>query len=111
MKFSTRLEYVCAFLVMGALIVWHRYWGEWLPDDYPYELWIRYGLMVPTGFSLAVSLGMGTGNPERSVLALWCGVTVATLAALLPDTTLDVVLNRLIPLALGAFVQWLLARK
>ena len=111
MKFSTRLQYVFACLCMGALIIWHRYWGSWLPDDYPYELWIRFGLMVPAGFCLAVGLGMSTGNPERSVFAVWCGTVVSVLTSLLPDATLAVLLNRLIPLAIGAFIQWLFVRK
>ena len=111
MKFSTRLKYIFAFLIMGALVIWHHVWGQYLPDNYPFELWIQYGLLVPTGFCMAVSFGMNTGNPERSVFAVFCGITVTVLTSLLPHTTLAVVLNRIIPLAIGAFVQWLTVRK
>ena len=63
MKFSTRLKYIFATLLMGAVVVFDHVWGGWLPDDYPYAVWIHYGLLVPVGFCLAVSLGMNTGNP------------------------------------------------
>ena len=40
---------------MGAVVVFDHVWGGWLPDDYPYAVWIHYGLLVPVGFCLAVS--------------------------------------------------------
>ena len=79
MKFSTRLKYIFATLLMGAVVVFDHVWGGWLPDDYPYVVWIHYGLLVPVGFCLAVSLGMNTGNPERSVFAVTCGVAATVL--------------------------------
>ena len=58
MKFSTRLKYIFAALIMGAIVVLDHLWAGWLPDDYPYATWIHYGLLAPVGFRLAVSLGM-----------------------------------------------------
>ena len=94
MKFSTRLKYIFATLLMGAVVVFDHVWGGWLPDDYPYAVWIHYGLLVPVGFCLAVSLGMNTGNPERSVFAITCGVAATVLLAVLPGIGMAVILNR-----------------
>lgn len=68
MKFSTRLKYIFAALIMGAIVVFDYLWTGWLPNNYPYVTWIHYELRTPVGFSLVVSLGMNTGNPERSIL-------------------------------------------
>ena len=56
MKLSTRLKYVFAALIMGAIVVFDHLWAGWLPNDYPYATWIHYGLLAPVGFCLAVSL-------------------------------------------------------
>lgn len=111
MKFSTRLKYIFAALVMGAIVVFDHLWAGWLPDDYPYATWIHYGLLTPVGFCLAVSLGMNTGNPERSVFATTCGVAATLLLAVLPEMDMGIVLNRFVPLVAGAFIQWLCVRK
>lgn len=111
MKFSTRLKYIFAALIMGAIVVFDHLWAKWLPDDYPYATWIHYGLLAPVGFCLAVSLGMNTGNPERSVFVTTCGVTATLLLAILPDMNMGIVLNRFVPLVAGAFIQWLFVRK
>ena len=111
MKFSTRLKYIFAALIMGAIVVFDHLRAKWLPDDYPYATWIHYGLLAPVGFCLAVSLGMNTGNPERSVFATTCGVTATLLLAILPDMNMGIVLNRFVPLVAGAFIQWLFVRK
>ena len=111
MKFSTRLKYIFATLLMGAVVVFDHVWGGWLPDDYPYAVWIHYGLLVPVGFCLAGSLGMNTGNPERSVFAVTCGVAATVLLAVLPGIGMAVILNRFVPMIIGAFVQWLIVRK
>lgn len=36
MKFSTRLKYIFATLIMGAIVVFDHLWTGWLPNDYPY---------------------------------------------------------------------------
>ena len=111
MKFSTRLKYIFATLLMGAVVVFDHVWGGWLPDDYPYAVWIHYGLLVPVGFCLAVSLGMNTGNPERSVFAVTrCG-GAAGFGSVRPGSGWAVILNRFVPMIIGAFVQWLIVRK
>ena len=81
MKFSTRLKYIFAALMMSAIVVFDHLWAGWLPNDYPYATWIHYGLLAPVGFCLVVSLGMNTGNPERSVFATTCGVAATLLLA------------------------------
>ena len=111
MKLSTRLKYVFAALIMGAIVVVDHLWAGWLPNDYPYATWIHYGLLAPVGFCLAVSLGMNTGNPERSVFATTCGVAATLLLAVLPDMNMGIVLNRFVPLVAGAFIQWLFVRQ
>lgn len=111
MKLSTRLKYVFAALIMGAIVVFDHLWAGWLPNDYPYATWIHYGLLAPVGFCLAVSLGMNTGNPERSVFATTCGVAATLLLAVLPEMNMGIVLNRFVPLVVGAFIQWLFVRK
>ena len=111
MKFSTRLKYIFAALLMGVIVIFDHVWGSWLPSDYPYATWIHYGLLAPTGFCLAVSLGMNTGNPERSVFAVTCGVATTLLFSILPAMSMAIVLNRFVPLIAGAFIQWLFARK
>lgn len=56
-------------------------------------------------------LGMNTGNPERSVFAVTCGVAATVLLAVLPGIGMAVILNRFVPMIIGAFVQWLIVRK
>lgn len=85
MKFSTRLKFIFAALLMGAIVVFDYLWVGYLPDNYPYAVWIHYGLLAPMGFYLAVSLGMNTGNPERSVFAVTCGVAATLLLGILPE--------------------------
>ncbi len=111
MKFSTRLKYIFAALLMGVIVIFDHVWGSWLPSDYPYATWIHYGLLAPTGFCLAVSLGMNTGNPERSVFAVTCGVATTLLLSILPAMSMAIVLNRFVPWIAGAFIQWLFVRK
>lgn len=76
---------------------------------------MRYGYTTDCsfrwGFWLAVSLGMNTGNPERSVFAVTCGVAATVLLAVLPGIGMAVILNRFVPMIIGAFVQWLIVRK
>ena len=111
MKPSTRLKYVFAALLMGTLAVFDHVWAGWLPGDYPYAVWIYHALLVPTGFCLAVSLGMNTGNPERSVYAVACGTAATLLLSILPGINMGIILNRFVPLVSGAFIQWLIVRK
>ena len=111
MKFSTRLKFIFAALLMGAIIFFDHLWAGLLPNNYPYAVWIHYGLLVPVGFCLAVSLGMNTGNPERSVFAVTCGVAATMLLGILPEINMGIVLNRFVPLVAGAFIQWLFVRK
>lgn len=111
MKFSTRLKYIFAALFMGAIVVFDYLWADLLPTNYPYATWIHYGLLAPVGFCLAVSLGMNTGNPERSVFAVTCGIVATILLSILPEISMAIVLNRFVPLVFGAFIQWLVVRK
>ena len=111
MKLSTRLKYALATLLIGTAAVFDHVWTGWLPNDYPYAVWIYHALLVPTGFCLAVSLGMSTGNPERSVYAVTAGVIATLLLSILPDINMGIILNRFVPLVSGAFIQWLIVRK
>lgn len=111
MEFSTRLKYILATVLMGAIIIFDHFWIGWLPKNYPYAVWIHYALLTPIGFCLAVSLGMNTANPERSIFAVACGVAATLLLTLLPQINMEIVLNRFVPLVAGAFIQWLLVRK
>ena len=38
MKFSTRLKYIFAALIMGAIVVFDHLWAGWLPNNYPYAV-------------------------------------------------------------------------